>query len=83
MQEGGHAWQDVLPSEQRLPMLHKLGHGMLAISDALLELGRDESDCLGLIQLQTAREALLREESRLAARVSEPIDNGNKGGART
>ena len=71
------------PSKQRLSMLHKLRDGMLAISDALLELGRDEGHRLGLIQLHAAREALLREESRLAARVSEPIDNGNKGGART
>ena len=72
MQEGGHAWQDVPPSEQRLPMLHKLGHGMLAISDALLQLSCDQGDCFRLVQLHAAREALLREESRLhtAARQS-------------
>lgn len=68
MQEGGHAWQDVPPSEQRLPMLHKLGHGMLAISDALLQLSCDQGDCFRLVQLHAAREALLREETRLAVR---------------
>ena len=57
--------QDVPPPQHRLPVLHELCDGVLAIPNALLQLGRDESNCLGVIQLHAPREAFLREEARL------------------
>ena len=65
MQEGGDAWKDMPPAQHLLAMLHELCDGVLAIPNALLQLGRDESNCFGMIQLHAPREALLREEARL------------------
>ena len=70
MQKGRYAGEDVSPPEQCLPMLHEFGDGMFAISDTLLQLGGDKGDRFGLIELETARETLLREKAGLAVRGS-------------
>ena len=66
MQQRRDAGQDVPAPEHRFPMLHELGDGILAIPDAFLQLRRDEGYSLGLIQLQTPREALLGQKPCLS-----------------
>ncbi len=65
VEECGHAGEYVPSSEQTFAVLHKLGHGMLAISDSLLELGSDQGDGLCLVELEAPREPFLRKEPRL------------------
>lgn len=40
-------------------MLHQLRHRVLAISDPLLELGRNQGSRFGLVELQSSSETLL------------------------
>ena len=67
MQQRWYARQDMPLPQQGLAVLHQLRHRVLAIADALLKLRRDERDRLRLIELQTARQALLCEGARLSA----------------
>jgi|HubBroStandDraft_1064217.scaffolds.fasta_scaffold4859928_1 hypothetical protein len=46
-------------------MLHQFSNGMETITNAFLQLRRDQGHCLGLIELQASRKALLSEESCL------------------
>ena len=46
-------------------MLHEVRDGVLPIADALLKLGRDEGDGLGLVEAEASGETLLGEESCL------------------
>ena len=80
MQEGGDAWKDMPPAQHLLAMLHELCDGVLAIPDALLELRRDESHRLGLIELEAAREALLGKGARLCAFPSMSLNRKQQGG---
>ena len=75
MQQRWHARQDMPLPQQGLAVLHQLRHRVLAIADALLKLRRDERDRLRLIELQAARQALLREGARLSA-MSEDESGG-------
>jgi hypothetical protein len=65
VQQSRHPREDLAPPEDLLAVLHELRDGVAAITDALLQLGRDERGCLALVQLQPAREPLLREEACL------------------
>jgi hypothetical protein len=52
-------------AKQCFPVLHQLSDRVFSIANELLKLRRDESHGLCLIQLQTARKPLLREETCL------------------
>jgi hypothetical protein len=54
-------------AEEGLAELHELRDGVLAIANALLKHRRDERSRLSLVQLQSTREPLLREEACLRA----------------
>lgn len=69
MEEGGHAGQHMSSPEHSLAMVHKLRDRMFAIPDALLELRCNKGYGLSLVELQTARKALLSKEPCLARRV--------------
>ena len=80
MQEGGDAWKDMSPAQHLLAMLHELCDGVLAIPDALLELRRDESHRLGLIELEAAREALVAESRSIGGGVGGGGSGGSSNG---
>lgn len=65
VEETGHARKHMAATEQGFPVLHQLSNGVAPIANELLELRRDESDGLCLVQLQTACQAFLGQETCL------------------
>jgi hypothetical protein len=53
--------KDVPSPQQRFSMLHELRDGVLAIPDAFLKHGSDESDCFRLVEDESSSESLLGE----------------------
>lgn len=51
----------MLPAEELLAKVHELRHRVRAIANELLELARDESGRLDLVEADSARESALRE----------------------
>lgn len=82
MEQGGHAGEDVAAAEEGLAVLHKGGDGVCAIADALLQLGRDERDGLGLVEAQAPGQPLLGEKAGLGksrVRTWARIPRGRRG----